>query len=344
MHKLSIIIAVYNVEKYLRECVESLICQDYSNIEIILVDDGSTDGSGIICDDYCGKYEFIKVVHQQNSGQAHARNVGIELASGEYFAFIDSDDYVAPNMFSRLISELERTNSDVAICNFMMIDKDHSFACNNYTDDVVIYSDANCIRFYKLALDGASNRVFRSKCIMDNKIRFESKSLIPQEDHYFQIKLFSYIDRVTSVSDALYFYRQRKSSTSKSEQRDEFAEKCVNAIDIISEYLHQHSGRNIESFINYECANMFITSMNHLKQIDKDGINNVISLFREKYPNLWIKNTTLKLMFDKKTNADRYYKLMFLALNMKMYRLVEAGEYYRLKRLKNKKDNTAYYE
>ena len=91
---------------------------------------------------------------------------------------------------------------------------------------------------------------------------------------------------------------------------------------------------------------IFIESIRKMtdKSCNEENINNIISLFREKYPNLWIKNTTLKLMFDKKTNADRYYKLMFLALNMKMYRLVEAGEYYRLKRLKNKKDNTAYYE
>lgn len=118
--KLSIIIPIYNVEQYLRKCVDSLLKQDYDNYEIILVDDGSTDGSGAICDSYvsiddrCIDYRCdIKVVHQSNAGLSAARNAGIKVAQGEYVMFVDSDDYLEPNVLGGLIEQMERDNLDV---------------------------------------------------------------------------------------------------------------------------------------------------------------------------------------------------------------------------------------
>lgn len=93
---LSIIIPVYNVEDYLHRCVESILVQDYYNYEIILVDDGSTDSSGAICDELAREHSFIRVIHKSNGGQSSARNVGLEEAVGKYIWFIDSDDYIAP--------------------------------------------------------------------------------------------------------------------------------------------------------------------------------------------------------------------------------------------------------
>lgn len=120
MTKLSIIIPVYNVEQYLRKCVDSLLAQDLDNYEIILVDDGSTDGSGAICDSYvsiddrCIDYRCdIKVVHQSNAGLSAARNAGIKAAKGEYIMFVDSDDYIEPNVLGGLMAQIERENLDV---------------------------------------------------------------------------------------------------------------------------------------------------------------------------------------------------------------------------------------
>lgn len=121
--KLSIIIPVYNVELYLRKCVESLLAQDYEGYEIILVDDGSTDGSGAICDEYALKsqkskvksqeYPLIKVIHQKNMGLSAARNAGIAAAQGEYICFVDSDDYWEENVLGGLMAQVERDNLDV---------------------------------------------------------------------------------------------------------------------------------------------------------------------------------------------------------------------------------------
>ena len=115
MKKLSVIVPVYNVEKYLERCVDSVINQNYPNIEIILVDDGSKDSSGKICDILAAKDNRIKVIHQQNGGLSAARNTGIDNATGEYIDFLDSDDELLPNVFNDLIPLLEYNNLDLIV-------------------------------------------------------------------------------------------------------------------------------------------------------------------------------------------------------------------------------------
>lgn len=110
---LSVIVPVYNVEKYLQECIKSLINQNLDSMEIILVDDGSDDNSGLICDDYKKKYQSIKVIHQNNQGQMKATLRGLEIASGKYIGFVDSDDYVALDTYPRMLDVAKKTNSDI---------------------------------------------------------------------------------------------------------------------------------------------------------------------------------------------------------------------------------------
>lgn len=111
--KLSFIVPVYGVEKYLHKCVDSLLCQDYSNYEIILVDDGGIDGCPVICDEYANKYENIKVIHRANGGLSAARNSGIDAATGDYVCFVDSDDYWEENVLGGLMQQIENDNLDV---------------------------------------------------------------------------------------------------------------------------------------------------------------------------------------------------------------------------------------
>lgn len=120
---ISIILPIYKVESYLTKCMESLLAQTYKNIEIILVDDGSPDNCGNICDAYAKKDARIKVIHQQNSGVAAARNAGLQEASGEYIGFVDPDDWVEPQMYERLLSGLKTTNTELAICGYNYYDE-----------------------------------------------------------------------------------------------------------------------------------------------------------------------------------------------------------------------------
>ena len=120
---ISIIIPVYRVEKYLEECLNSVINQTYANLEIILIDDGSPDRCGQICDEYAKKDERIEVIHQENQGVSNARNHGIEMAKGKYITFIDSDDYLEQDYIKYLYDEITKFNADISICGTIDIDE-----------------------------------------------------------------------------------------------------------------------------------------------------------------------------------------------------------------------------
>ena len=115
---ISIVIPVYKVEKYLERCILSIINQNYSNLEIILVDDGSPDDCGLICDNWAKIDNRIRVIHKENGGLSDARNAGIKIATGEFITFIDSDDYVLDNYIEYLLELIFKYNADIAICNF----------------------------------------------------------------------------------------------------------------------------------------------------------------------------------------------------------------------------------
>lgn len=121
MKKLSVIVPIYNVEKFLRRCIDSIINQSYSNLEIILVDDGSTDKSGRICDEYSKIDLRIKVVHLDNGGVSRARNIGISLSTGEYLSFVDSDDYISSEMYEKMIYILENENLEIVSCGAYIV-------------------------------------------------------------------------------------------------------------------------------------------------------------------------------------------------------------------------------
>ena len=124
MKKITVIIPIYNAEKYLERCVNSVLAQTQTDLEIILIDDGSSDNSPMICDSYASKNDNVSVIHQKNAGVSAARNVGIETATGKYIGFVDSDDWIEPKMFERLLSEAERTESDVVMCDATTVYED----------------------------------------------------------------------------------------------------------------------------------------------------------------------------------------------------------------------------
>ena len=118
---ISVIVPVYNVEKYLNRCIDSILNQTFKQIEIILVDDGSTDNSPIICDEYCSRYENIKVIHKENNRVAAARNDGIKIATGKYIALVDSDDWIEPNMLEEMYNKAEEFHTDITMCDLKKV-------------------------------------------------------------------------------------------------------------------------------------------------------------------------------------------------------------------------------
>ena len=134
MKKVSIIIPVYNVEQYLERCLETVVNQSYKGLEIILVDDGSTDGSGKICDKYKELDERIVCIHKENGGLSSARNAGVNIATGEYFVFVDSDDWVSIRMVETLTKALQKNNSDIVCCEFYNV-SDSTLAVSDFSSN-----------------------------------------------------------------------------------------------------------------------------------------------------------------------------------------------------------------
>lgn len=114
--KVSVIIPIYNAEKFIGKCVDSVLNQTYTNLEVVLVDDGSKDGCPIICDEYAKKDLRVRVFHKENGGQSSARNLALDNITGEYVSFVDSDDYIESDMIAEMVKQLDKNNGDVAIC------------------------------------------------------------------------------------------------------------------------------------------------------------------------------------------------------------------------------------
>ena len=215
---ISVVIPVFNVERYLQECVESVRCQSYGNLEVILVDDGSTDRSGIICDEYSVKDKRIKVIHKQNGGLSEARNTGINAAEGEYLIFIDSDDYIAPQMIQELYSCIVSDRADISICGYMTVtEEDEALTKCDVTRDTLTEYQAQEM----LNNDGvlgapfvvAWNKLYKKHLF--SKIRFPVEKI--HEDVFIMHKLFSLCDVISTIDGTYYFYRQRNGSITKRE-------------------------------------------------------------------------------------------------------------------------------
>lgn len=134
---ISIIMPVYNVEQYLNYCMESILAQDYKNLEIILIDDGSTDSSGDMCDEYAKNDSRIKVIHKKNGGLSSARNIGIEVMTGKYMTFVDPDDYIRIDYVSRMYKYILEDETDLVVCSYkkilgVIIRAFFSFVCGTY--------------------------------------------------------------------------------------------------------------------------------------------------------------------------------------------------------------------
>ena len=213
----SVIIPVYNVEKYLRECVDSILTQNFSDFELILVDDGSKDSSGAICDEYAQKDDHVKVIHQENAGQAVARNTGTEIAQGEYIVYLDSDDYICDTAFLSKLSERTKRQTEIILYGYKKF-----FESNQtFERDICEYphllgetSEKAIEMLLKTDMyDGSAwNKTIRRDFLEKHHIRFVPGLISEDSDWYLQV-----VTRATSydsVNEAFVVYRQRSGSTS----------------------------------------------------------------------------------------------------------------------------------
>ena len=244
--KVSVIVPVYNVEKYLERCVNSLKNQTLKEIEIILVDDNSTDSSLEICNKMATEDSRIKVIHKENEGAGKARNAALLVASGEYIGFADSDDFVEADMYKTLCGKAEQYNSDLVLSGVLFVDgnmfsSEGECIRKNYFDKDTHFETKEDLKKLRMGIVGSTpddvddskygmsiwKNLFKNEIIKKNNITFQSEREMLSEDALFMIDYISCIEKATGINEAFYNYCRNEASISKSYKKDRFEKSLV---------------------------------------------------------------------------------------------------------------------
>lgn len=221
---ITVIVPVYNVESYLEKCIESVLNQTYTNLELILVNDGSTDNSGAVCDKYAEIDERVRVVHKDNEGPSVTRNRGLQEAEGDYLVFCDSDDILAKIALESMYSVMDRYNTDLVLCGYSKFGKSFDVTketriLSNYSL-TIFQSNKELASLYlapKTNLFGISiwAKMYKMDIIRNNSIMFPPDTNY-EEDCMFNLQYFKHIETAGALRDVLYFWRQHDTSITKS--------------------------------------------------------------------------------------------------------------------------------
>lgn len=215
MDLISVIVPIYKTEPFLRKCLDSIVKQTYENIEIILVDDGSTDNCGVICDEYAAQDRRIKVIHQANAGVSAARNAGLESASGDWIGFVDSDDFIEPDMYEYLLNLAQENGADLTQCGVFWEEPGRESLL--YVLKQALYFPNGLLDFEDCTWRNLSNwtctKLFRRNCVKD--VRYDLAYPIG-EDLYYVLHTLRRTGGIVIGAEAKYHYAQQKSSACNS--------------------------------------------------------------------------------------------------------------------------------
>ena len=287
--QVSIVVPVYKVpEQYLRKCIESSVNQTMREIEIILVDDGSTDSSGTICDEYVDKDERVSVIHQSNGGLSVARNTGLSESNGDYIYFLDSDDYIAENTLELLVEIAEKDNSDIVFFDAVSFADSNDFTVKqNYIRKNNYQTDNGLNVFSKMS----KNQEFHSAVylMLFKKTFIKSNDLIFVQGILHQHMVFTYqvlclASAVSQCPDALYHRRYRKNSIMTSSKTVKHFTSCIDVCKINTKFTAETFGTNISpEILNYlsRCAFNVFNVFEKLSKSDKKNCKNELKIFKK---------------------------------------------------------------
>ncbi|MCM3763514.1 glycosyltransferase [Neobacillus niacini] len=261
--KISIIVPVFNVENFIDDCIKSILGQKFSDFELILVNDGSTDHSGHVCDEYAKKDNRIIVIHKENGGQSSARNKGIEAAKGDYLGFVDSDDWIDHDMYNVLYTKAIETDSDIAACNFIQYDRkadSHLYSMN--TSDQLFDRSAAMHELYlneRLSFSPC-NKIYKRQLL--NGIWFKEGYIL--EDMDFAYRIMNEAKRIFYTGQALYHYRYNEKST----MRKTFSKKRLDEYEVRKD-MYLFYLQNYPEIANEVYAEWFLTGLMLYINIEK---------------------------------------------------------------------------
>lgn len=311
MKKVSVIIPVYNVENYLRKCLNSLVNQTLKDIEIIVVNDGTLDNSQEIINEYVKKYpKKVVSIIQENGGQGAARNTGLLHAKGEYIGYVDSDDYVEENMYEELYKKAKEEDSDIVICGNNVVKENYEFLSKEDVD-----------KEFLLGKMAVWNKIYKKNIIVDNKIQFRSK--VWYEDLDFTMKVYFSSKKISYVDKPLYNYLLREGSTMNNNNIKRNLE-LIEAFDSLIDYckdkkIYNKAKDEIEFLCIYHMYIFATTRVLNTNNKYKDKIE-IINKFKNyinsNFPN-FKQNKYLYLLPKRR-------KLIYNLINSKFYCIIIA--------------------
>ena len=254
---ISVVIPVYNVENYLKRCLDSVLHQVDVTQEIILVDDGSTDLSAKICDEYAKKYSEIKCLHISNSGPATAKNMGYDYARGNYVAFIDSDDEIKPDMFSKMIQSGYQHDADIVCCNYIQVNEDGSFSHTKYTGKEYVLNQDEALKAILVKdkiYSQCWTKIYKKSMIDANHIR-NTDGLKTDEDFIYNIQAFACSKTVCIVDQPLYIYTHRTQSLSKdyfNTHISQYIDNRILRLELVEKIIHDKFP-HLQDYCKYHC-------------------------------------------------------------------------------------------
>lgn len=313
--KLSIIVPVYGVEKYIDKCLNSLVKQSLKEIEVIVVNDGTKDNSQKIVDKYAKKYpDKIKSYIKENGGQGSARNYGLKKATGEYIGYVDSDDFVEKDMYKKLYNKAKENNYDIVVCGNYNVSEDYQNKnidafINNYN------ADLENIFFGKMAV---WNKIYKRDILIKNKLEFKEK--VWYEDLAFTLKAIMNSNTFAFIDEPLYDYLIREGSTMNNSNVQRNLE-ILDAFNDILAYIQHNKKEEYFSKIEFLAIDhIYISAIVRVLKAEADDkvkretINKLIDYMNKNFPNY--KN-------NKYINTlSRNRKIIYKLINLKMYNLV----------------------
>lgn len=358
MKKISVIIPVYNVKDYLDRCMETVINSSYKNLEILVVDDGATDGSGEMCDKYAAMDERVKVIHKANGGLSSARNAALDVVTGDYVAFVDSDDYIDCRMFEKMYDAAQKYNAEIVVCNHYVERGDKICIECSVNDNVIEYEKNEAINILisdKEIRNYAWDKLYSAEIFKE--VRYpEGRNF---EDIATAYLLFDKADKIIKIPEYLYYYQMREDSISAHVTDEKWVKNCKAIVESQEErYLYfkdykeelaQHSLKEVLPYI-FECINKG-NKLNQREYVEfgkkllekyyQDILDNpFISASRKKMMSVYMgSNTTLKLYMKTKRPVKKL-KVLSNKVKKKVFAkgLEGAGKYdFRLKNGKEKR-------
>ncbi len=310
---ISVIVPVYNVESYLEKCVDSIRNQTYKNLEIILVDDGATDNSGVLCDKIAKKDDRIKVYHKENGGLSDARNYGVKKATGEFIGFVDSDDYIDREMYEKLFEAISRENADVAECNFKFIYPNKVTRYVNEQYYMVLDRDGYVSEYINMDKIFGSAWTKLIKKDLAKNIDFPKGKLY--EDGFYSLDLMRMAKKFVIFDTPCYNYVMRKNSITNSK----FNEKNLDLLEIADE-IYDYVIANYPALKKEADRRKMYSYFNTLDAIilsedykNKDYFSRIKRYFNKNAYKLIINNTI---------SLSRKIRLLIMLLNITIYKVI----------------------